>query len=136
MIFPFRNSQPRLKFGRNDPCPCGRLAKYKKCCWGKVNWEALAGGGAGDFRDYVATRYRNRYFLNRIEEVLGLSSPQDMTLKAYKAAFTAEAVRSIHEAVMEIWPPHLDIGRALKGDPDDTSGLYVGIMAVPTCNAA
>ena len=21
-----------LKVGRNDPCPCGSLKKYKKCC--------------------------------------------------------------------------------------------------------
>ena len=23
------------KVGRNDPCPCGRGKKYKKCCLGK-----------------------------------------------------------------------------------------------------
>ena len=22
---------------RNDPCPCGKGQKYKKCCWGKFS---------------------------------------------------------------------------------------------------
>jgi uncharacterized protein len=26
------NIQPKLKVGRNDPCPCGSGKKYKKCC--------------------------------------------------------------------------------------------------------
>ena len=24
--------ESRRKIGRNDPCPCGSVAKYKKCC--------------------------------------------------------------------------------------------------------
>jgi hypothetical protein len=27
-----RTSQPKFKAGRNDPCPCGSGAKFKKCC--------------------------------------------------------------------------------------------------------
>jgi len=37
-----RNLTPKKKFGRNDPCPCGKKdpvtgkpMKYKKCCWPK-----------------------------------------------------------------------------------------------------
>ena len=26
---------PKMKVGRNDPCPCGSGKKYKKCCLGK-----------------------------------------------------------------------------------------------------
>jgi uncharacterized protein YecA (UPF0149 family) len=25
-------SRPRIKVGRNEPCPCGSGKKYKKCC--------------------------------------------------------------------------------------------------------
>ncbi len=33
----------KYKIGRNDPCPCGNLSKYKNCCLGKTqidkkNW--------------------------------------------------------------------------------------------------
>jgi uncharacterized protein YchJ len=32
-LFPtFPETAPALKFGRNDPCPCGSGKKYKKCC--------------------------------------------------------------------------------------------------------
>ena len=34
LAFPFGADRPRLrlKIGRNDSCPCGSGAKYKKCC--------------------------------------------------------------------------------------------------------
>ncbi|MGA8152267.1 MAG: hypothetical protein WB952_15045 [Terriglobales bacterium] len=44
----------------------------------------------------------------------------------YKAAFTADAVRRIHEAVVEIWPPDIDIAEALKQPSSNVSGLYIG----------
>ena len=33
LLSPFRREQTLV--GRNDPCPCGRGKKYKKCCLGK-----------------------------------------------------------------------------------------------------
>jgi uncharacterized protein YecA (UPF0149 family) len=26
------SDEPRIKVGRNEPCPCGSGKKYKKCC--------------------------------------------------------------------------------------------------------
>lgn len=48
------------------------------------------------------------------------------TLKQYKAAFTTEAVRKIHEALLYLWPPNLDIVMALRKVSADVSGLYIG----------
>ncbi|MEK7434683.1 MAG: YchJ family protein [Cyanobacteriota bacterium] len=31
-INPVKKIIPKTKVGRNDPCPCGRGKKYKKCC--------------------------------------------------------------------------------------------------------
>lgn len=31
-IVPQESTKPRVKVGRNDPCPCGSRKKYKKCC--------------------------------------------------------------------------------------------------------
>ncbi len=31
-IVPTRNSSVDPKINRNEPCPCGSLKKYKKCC--------------------------------------------------------------------------------------------------------
>jgi hypothetical protein len=46
--------------------------------------------------------------------------------KEYKAAFTSDAVRKIHEVVLEVWPPDLDIGATLAAEATDVSGLYIG----------
>ena len=38
---PYRRAEPKV--GRNDPCPCGSGKKYKKCCYGKAEVEAVEG---------------------------------------------------------------------------------------------
>ena len=30
-----KEERASIKFGRNEPCPCGSGAKHKKCCLGK-----------------------------------------------------------------------------------------------------
>lgn len=32
---PLKRQEPKI--GRNDPCPCGSLKKYKKCCQLKLS---------------------------------------------------------------------------------------------------
>lgn len=114
------------KIGRNDPCPCMTGKKFKNCCFGRVDWESIIREGR-DPRPYLSVRGRNLYFTSRICEALELDpSAKARTLKDYKAAFTAGAVRKIHEAVMEAWPPKIDIYQALRRSPEDISGLYIG----------
>lgn len=80
-----------------------------------------------DYRKHLSIRGRNQYFLNRISDALQLDAiPQGRELRDYKAAFTSKAVREIHEAVMEVWPPKMDIFTALQGTSADVSGLYIG----------
>lgn len=64
--------------------------------------------------------------MNRVAEVLQLDTGRIKNLSDYKAAFTASAVREIHEAVMDAWPPDLDIVSALGTTSTDVSGLYTG----------
>ena len=116
----------RTKIKRNDPCPCLSGKKFKSCCLGKTDWEAINEQG-GDCRPYLSVRGRNLYFASCITDVLQLNTlGKTQTLKDYKAAFTSEAVRKIHEAVMDIWPPDIDIAKALKPSSGDVSGLYIG----------
>lgn len=114
------------KIRRNDPCPCMSGKKFKTCCSGKVNWDAIIQGGR-DYRPYLSVRGRNLYFANRISDALQFDPRgKPPSLKDYKAAFTADAVRKIHEAVMEVWPPDMDIFEALKRPSGEVSGLYIG----------
>jgi hypothetical protein len=91
-----------------------------------VDWNNIYRTGA-DINKYLSMRGRNILFLSRISDALQLDVfERSHDLKDYKAAFTADAVRRIHEAVMEVWPPHCDITSILKGVSDDVTGLYIG----------
>ncbi len=95
-------SRGRSKIGRNDPCPCQSGKKYKHCCDKKVDWDAINRHGA-DCRPYLSMRGRNLYFVARIAEALQFDSlGKTRQLRDYKAAFTADAVRRIHEAILEV----------------------------------
>jgi hypothetical protein len=114
------------KIKRNAPCPCMSGKKFKTCCCGRVDWEAIIQQGR-DYRPYLSVRGRNLYFANRISDALKLNTlGKARSLKDYKAAFTADAVRKIHEAIMEVWPPDIDISEVLKRPAGEVSGLYIG----------
>jgi hypothetical protein len=71
-------------------------------------------------------RGRNLHFINRIADALQFGTlGKAQGWKDYKAAFTADAVRKIHEALMDLWPPDIDIVAALERQPNDVSGLYI-----------
>jgi SEC-C motif-containing protein len=114
------------KIKRNEPCPCLSAEKFKNCCSGKVNWETIKEQNS-DYRPYLSVRGRNLLFASRVAEVLQLDGNIEATrLKDYKAAFTVDAVRKIHEALLDLWPPEIDINQALKQMPLGVSGLYIG----------
>ena len=115
----------RGKIGRNELCPCASGQKFKHCCEGKIDWEEITRTGA-DWRRYLSIRGRNIYFVNRIAEIIGLDSGEVQDLSTYKSRFTAGAVRAIHEAILEAWPPDLDIESVLSRASSSVSGLYIG----------
>ncbi len=112
------------KIGRNEPCPCGSGKKYKHCCKNKINWNQIK-KGESNVIPHLSIRGRNLLFVNKIAEVLQLDSIT-LSLKNFKSAFTKEAVTKIHEALMEVWPPYIDIHNTIKNTSSDVSGLYIG----------
>ncbi len=111
---------------RNDRCPCGTGKKYKNCCLGSIDWEAIV-RGRGDPYQYLSIRGRNLAFRDLLCELLLLDSDQQLrSLNDYKRAFTAENVRKLNEGIVRIWPPDLDIKTALRSTGGGVSGLYVG----------
>ena len=116
----------QFKLGRNDTCPCLTGKKFKNCCFGRVDWEAII-REARDPRPYLSIRGRNLRFTAQISDALQLNAPGEIRrLKDYKAAFTTDAVRKIYEAVIEVWPPDVDISEVLRQASGDVSGLYIG----------
>lgn len=112
------------KIGRNQLCPCGSGKKYKHCCENKVDWSQIKKERL-DVIPHLSIRGRNLLFVNKIAEALQLDS-NTHSPKNYKSAFTKGAVIKIHEALMEIWPPDINIHNILKNTSSDVSGLYIG----------
>jgi len=116
----------RFKVKRNDACPCESGKKYEKCCEGHLDWNKVY-RSESDWRQHLSIRGRNIYFVNRLRDILQLDTiAKARSLKDYKNAFTANAVKKIHEAVMEIWPPDIDIVTTLGRASTEVSGLYIG----------
>jgi hypothetical protein len=115
-----------MKTGSNDPCPCGSGNKYKRCCYGTVDWDRIFQNNL-DWRPYLSLRGRNLQFLNRICEALQIDGREtNLDLSEFKSAFTARAVRDIHEAVVDLWPRNIDILGTLSRTATEVSGLYIG----------
>jgi len=91
----------------------------------KVDWNQIIKEGK-DRTPYFSIRGRNLLFINKIAEALQLDSVIPSSLQELRAAFTPEAVKKIHEALIDIWPPNTDIHSVLQGARSDVSGLYVG----------
>jgi hypothetical protein len=116
----------RFKVKRNDNCPCLSGKKYKYCCEGRVDWNRII-KEREDYRNFLSIRGRNKLFFEAIADALQFDSKTSPpSLKQYKAAFTSDAVKKIHESILEIWPPNIDISATLSTINADVSGLYIG----------
>ena len=111
---------------RNAQCPCGTGKKFKLCCLGKVDWDAIDRGKGDRFR-HLSIRGRNLALTDLLCEVFLLDSDRQLrSLERYKKAFTAENVRKLNEGIVQIWPPDIDIQAALGSSRGGIQGLYVG----------
>src|ERR1700686_4042985 len=117
-----------MKIGRNSVCPCGSGAKYKACCHGKVDWEAILNRGTvHDAVTRMTSRGKNLLFSQKLSEILQLNKlPHESSWTDVKRAMTATAVREIHQAVALIWPSQYDLERVLALEKDNYNALYVG----------
>lgn len=115
-----------VKVGANQPCPCGRLKKYKECCRGKVDWETIPFERSDQAIRHLATRGKNRLFMNLVLDALQIDNESNVDLVDFKRAFTPAAVKRIYEAVQLVWPDGHDLKRVLSEEAAATSGLYIG----------
>lgn len=118
--------QPRLK--RNQPCPCGSAKKYKRCCWGKVDWpEVIATRDTVNIAKHLSIRGKNMVFLEHLAAALQLDRKRMPSLSQFKRAFTPRAVRDIFASVGAVWHDGENLEQALRQEREVTSGLYVGM---------
>ena len=115
----------RVDVGANDQCPCWSGKKYKKCCRGSVDWPAILAADVSQI-PHLSARGRNIMFSEAIFDALKLDTEKTPDLATFKRAFTADAVRKIHEAVFELWPPDTDLERVLAKSSGIVAGLFIG----------
>src|SRR5437588_12365341 len=116
--------------GRNAPCPCGSGKKYKRCCSGQVDWNALGRQPLDVQSRYATLRGKNLFFLATLGAALQLDSlTQPIDWPTFKRAFTPDVVRAIHETIPLIWPDYADYVRCIKQERESLCGLYTGTYA-------
>jgi hypothetical protein len=114
-------------YGRNAPCLCGSGKKYKRCCLGKIDWDALQNQPIAIQTRFQTVRGKNLTFLALLTAILELDpDKRPFDFKAFKTAFTPKAVRAIYETIPQIWPDYDDYARALLQERETVSALYTG----------
>lgn len=119
-----------IKVGRNDPCPCGRLHKYKNCCGAKgIDYSLLT---KEQHVRQLMLRGKNLLFLDNLYNILDLHKKRSK-LKTWeglivevKKALTPDAVRNLHQCIPQIWPDKDDYTRCTVLENENSPGLFIG----------
>jgi hypothetical protein len=125
-----------IKVGRNDPCPCGSMQKYKNCCLVKgIDYSTLS---HGDYVRNLTIRGKNKWFLNSVFDILDFNTNiqefkdwQGFVIQV-KKTLTPEKVRHIYELIPVVWPDKEDFYRCIHSDDRSLSGLFIGDYRVET----
>lgn len=119
-----------LKYGRNDPCPCGKLLKYKHCCAAKgIDFSKFT---REEHIRHLTLRGKNLLFLDNLYNILDLHKngtklkTWDDLIVEVKKALTPNAVRSIHQCIPQIWPDRDDHIRCTELEKENSPGLFIG----------
>lgn len=78
----------------------------------------------------LTVQAKNLAFIEKISDAFYLDTDRKpKPLHEFKKAFTARAVRDIHEEIIRLWPKTMDITKTLASTATDVSGLYIGDYA-------
>ena len=79
----------------------------------------------------LTVQAKNLAFIEKISDAFYLDTDRrPKPLQEFKKAFTARAVRDIHEEIIRLWPKTMDITKTLASTAADVSGLYIGDYAL------
>ena len=117
-----------MKVKRNAPCPCGSRHKYKFCCYGTVDWNAILNKAPETLPFHLTARGKNQAFLKVAFDALNLPT-HNPSWQDVKHGCSLSAIERIHAAVSYLWPSGEDLHRVLSQPRDGASGLYIGHYA-------
>jgi len=115
------------KIGRNEQCPCGSGAKFKRCCEGKTDWGSLERAPLKVAARHMTVRGKNIVFLGAVLNALQID--KDCVNKPFselKRAVSPDVVTQVFSIIPELWPDLDDFERALEKEKVLTTALYTG----------
>lgn len=116
-----------MRIGRNSTCPCGSGVKHKRCCLGKVDWDALASQPLHVGTRFLSLRGKNLAFLSAALDAVGVTDPyHNKSLAELKNAVTPEVVRFLFSLIVDLWPDASDLDRCIKKERSHTTAFYTG----------
>lgn len=105
--------------GRNDPCPCGRNAKYKKCC---LHLDEGRAGRRAAAQAALTLRQKNLALLAAAVDIFGLGRAWEKV----KADFSNARIREFYTFIAQLWPTDLDLKNILPEPGPSLRALYLG----------
>ncbi|MEI6072943.1 MAG: SEC-C metal-binding domain-containing protein [Verrucomicrobiae bacterium] len=115
------------KIARNDSCPCGTRSKFKHCCLGKVDWDALQAQPLDVASRHLSLRGKNLIFLGSVLESLNLNdSFEKAGLVEFKRRVTPDVVEKTFSLIPLLWPDIDDFERIAEAESGLTTALYTG----------
>ncbi len=111
------------RLGRNDRCGCGSGKKFKDCCISvprhlRPSWKERS------------IRERNLFFIDRIEDILGLNSGKGWD--DVRRELNDEHVKKIHELFSFLWPVETELLDLLPKPDGRARVLFTGIVDIRT----
>ena len=115
----------KIKISPNKFCPCGSNQKYKKCCYGTIDWPTIL-TDKSDETPYLSARGRNLKFKESLFALLQQDSEKFTDVKSIKKAITPDFVRALYESITKIWPPSTNLEHVYSRNNTRVAGLFIG----------
>jgi hypothetical protein len=122
MLYPkYQRDKLFADTGRNDPCPCGSMRKFKRCCLNlNADERARIAGSWTLHQRSVNTLDAINYFFRGTNETSALANLRDH--------MTPDRIREFFLAIATIWPSDLQFDASVRDDSGALRGFFAGMV--------
>jgi hypothetical protein len=109
-----------VKYGRNEPCPCGSGKKYKHCHLG----QPLPKTGKSSPHRELSLHERNRILLHAATDIFGFSKGRSWV--DFKRKISGREIRELYRVQASLWTPETDWAAIVPPPNEKLRALYLG----------
>jgi len=113
-----------MKYGRNEPCPCGSGRKYKSCHLPRGGFIHPVLRVAPPKDSGLSLFDRNNQFLDSMIDIFGLRNRQDW--RDIKNNIRGDQIAALYKSVANLWPLTTNIEKLLPPTDSKLRALYLG----------